>query len=477
MNLDESTKCLKHGRNMIFLSHANPEENLFTRWLALRLAREGFPVWCDLTQLLGGEDFWRDIEIAIRDRTAKFLFVLSKVSNQKQGTLMELTVARKVGRTVHDFIIPLRVDDLAFDDINIELQRLNCIDFSKSWPSGYTQLVQKLEKDHVARDVRFTPDAVTRWWGEHYSALEGTLASPERCVSNWFEFTKLPDHFWLHSIYPRKKFEKAVEKELLQLPVPFRPHANFLFSFAEADELTCSLGEQGLEVDYSQELGTSSFAQEGLKRPKIERREARNILSALFRDGFERFAVSKGLLPYELSGGAKFYWFRQGLVEQDKVFFLNPAGQRGWRAMVGFKSLSAKEGQTRVRNWHFGVQVRCRFWPFVGVAVRAHVAFTENGVLYESKAKQHAARRSQCKNWYNDDWLDRILATMEFLAGTGSGEILIPLSAGQSLGVNRVPLLFECPVSFRLVKEQLPVEERDVESEEEADAEDEEVEA
>jgi len=53
-------------RNMIFVSHANPEDNLFTRWLALRLAREGYPVWSDLTKLLGGEDFWRDIEVAIR---------------------------------------------------------------------------------------------------------------------------------------------------------------------------------------------------------------------------------------------------------------------------------------------------------------------------------------------------------------------------------------------------------------------------
>ena len=40
---------------MLFVSHANPEDNLFTRRLALRLARESYPVWCDLTKLLGGE--------------------------------------------------------------------------------------------------------------------------------------------------------------------------------------------------------------------------------------------------------------------------------------------------------------------------------------------------------------------------------------------------------------------------------------
>ena len=141
--------------------------------------------------------------------------------------------------------------------------------------------------------------------------------------------------------------------------------------------------------------------------------------------------------------------------------------------MVGYKSFHAKEGETRFRNWHFGIQAKPFFWPFTGFAVKAHVAFTENGILYESKAKQHAARRSQCKMWYNDDWLDRILATMSFLAGENSDEILIPLSGDQKLGVRRIPLLFESPVSFQLMEEQPPVEEPEREDEQDEEVEDE----
>lgn len=36
-------------RDMVFFSHANPEDNEVTRWLALQLARAGYAVWCDLT--------------------------------------------------------------------------------------------------------------------------------------------------------------------------------------------------------------------------------------------------------------------------------------------------------------------------------------------------------------------------------------------------------------------------------------------
>lgn len=95
---------------------------------------------------------------------------------------------------------------------------------------------------------------------------------PERCVSNWFEFSKLPDKLWLHSIYPGKKFEKAVENESLKFPAPTSPHASHLFSFAQAGELETALGEQGLEVDNSQELSLALFGQDGLEHPKIERR-------------------------------------------------------------------------------------------------------------------------------------------------------------------------------------------------------------
>ena len=69
-------------RDIIFLSHANPEDNEFTLWLALRLSSEGYPVWCDLTKLLGGEDFWQNIENELRERTVKLLYVLSRIYHQ-----------------------------------------------------------------------------------------------------------------------------------------------------------------------------------------------------------------------------------------------------------------------------------------------------------------------------------------------------------------------------------------------------------
>jgi hypothetical protein len=70
----QTTRCV------VFLSHANPEDNVFALWLGARLTAAGYHVWSDLLQLVGGERFWKDINEAIRQHTAVFLPILSNAS-------------------------------------------------------------------------------------------------------------------------------------------------------------------------------------------------------------------------------------------------------------------------------------------------------------------------------------------------------------------------------------------------------------
>lgn len=53
--------------------------------------------------------------------------------------------------------------------------------------------------------------------------------------------------------------------------------------------------------------------------PALESRTARNLVGYLLRQGFDRFASSKGLKQYSLSNKRKFHWFPQGLVDGDKI--------------------------------------------------------------------------------------------------------------------------------------------------------------
>jgi hypothetical protein len=81
------------ARAIVFISHANPEDNDFTTWLAARLALAGYEVWSDITKLIGGEVFWKDIEDAIRLHSVKVVSVLSVSAPNKRGFMKELSVA------------------------------------------------------------------------------------------------------------------------------------------------------------------------------------------------------------------------------------------------------------------------------------------------------------------------------------------------------------------------------------------------
>jgi len=265
------------------VSHANPEDNDFTQWLTLKLARFGYHAWSDTTKLLGGEDFWHDIEQAIRQHTVKVLYVLSRSSNQKEGTLRELKVAHDVRKkeSLSDFIIPLHIDDLPFSDFNIQLASLNAIDFSRGWAPGLRQLVAKLEKDGVPKNAAFGPDAVREWWANAFSVEQGTASGPEVHTSNWFRI-ELPPVLYKHSLIGLM----ADREPEFPFPAVFR---GGIITFAPATDVESHAG--GLKVQATVSLRTSDYLNDA---DVTAQREQRDTVVGFINQAWQ-LAVSKRL--------------------------------------------------------------------------------------------------------------------------------------------------------------------------------------
>ena len=67
------------ARDILFIGHANPEDNEFTLWLQAKLINEGYRAECDISYLLGGEeDYWKSLQELLENNSAKYLLVLSK---------------------------------------------------------------------------------------------------------------------------------------------------------------------------------------------------------------------------------------------------------------------------------------------------------------------------------------------------------------------------------------------------------------
>lgn len=431
-------------RDMLFLSHANPEDNEFTRWLALRLAGEGFPVWCDLTQLLGGEDFWKDVEDAIRSRTMKFLYVLSRVSNRKPGPLRELAIAQKVQRAedhLTDFVIPLAVDDLPGIEFNIELTRLNAIPFRDGWHGGLAQLLAKLDRDGVAKRSSFGPNAVASWWRERANAQHTILRRPEMVVTNLYELR--PAELYFHKLAVDIR-DAPIEDA--SIPYPAERFGDHLVSFAPAADLSPRLGS-GLRIIDS--IGLTIGSQSGAgRRHHWSNRDERATLSKLLNRAWQNMLSARGLPTYQFATGAPAFYFKTGMIEKDTIHFTRRDGSATRRQMIGYKTMRRVTGEQWIRYWHFAVGARPTTSPAWGFMMKPHVLFSEDGeTIWDSPDRLARARRSQCKSWWNNDWRDLNYAAVQFLAD-GTSSISLPVGADIALELSAQPLEILCPVSY-----------------------------
>jgi hypothetical protein len=198
-------------RNKLFISHATPDDNDFTKWLSLKLIALGYEVWCDLFYLQKGSDFWNEIENEIRENACKFLIVQTEISNKRDGVLKELAVATKVKKQLQDetFIIPLAIDSkLSYDDINIELVRLNSIDFKTSWAKGLQDLIEALEKQNIPKNNP-DPNKSNLLYQQIFLQGKSVIDKEEIYDSNWFPIISFPEELRFHDFDWRlpKKFD------------------------------------------------------------------------------------------------------------------------------------------------------------------------------------------------------------------------------------------------------------------------------
>jgi hypothetical protein len=429
-----------HGREAVFISHANPEDNAFATWLTLRLAREGYKVWCDVVKLSGGDDFWRDIENAIRQNTRKFIFVTSRASNQKQGTLQELAVASGVARQLNDtgFIIPVKVDDLPFADHNIQINRLIAIPFTNGWADGLASLLKALEEDAVPKPNAAGAASVASWWNANRLNSQIVTKKPETLWTNWFPLKEMPKQLFVWHVPLDATLPST-------FPHPTYRHGDWLFSFANAEALMEKVQSPTGGVGYKI---NSYLTRAPPKRTGLKRYEVATAVKQLLRKAWEKLAVERKLPLYDLSSARKTIWFPSGAVPGNTVAYMGVDGKRSRRDVCGYSTKTRLTGEKYKRYWHFGLEAMPILYPSPALALKSHVVFTLDGNNINGDVKaQHRARRSQCKDWWNDKWRDLTLSAVAWLA-QNSPAVRLPVSPHGPL-MEWHPLKHNADVGYR----------------------------
>jgi hypothetical protein len=430
-----------HTRTALFISHANPEDNAFARWLGAKLSALGYEVWADVMRLHGGADWSRELESALRQRSAKMLLVARPSALEKQGVRNEIQIGSDVGREIKDseFIIPLR---LAPYQAPFLIAHVQYIDFSRSWTVGFTELLDLLNEKAPVRGA--STQGMEVW---HQAQSEGAarlVGRKEYLCSSWLSFVELPEKIRFFEApvgFPTERFQERSAH-----PWPIAPHAAGILSFAciEGDELA-----PGIPARLKGEYSTRAFLADGCKALNLDTYTARTKFSDLANQAFESAFRDRGLSVYEATGGRSRWWGSLKTYPLTKVSFQWPH-RRSRRQLIG------QSGKRKV-HWHYSVNCQARTAPIPHFRLSAGLVFSLNGMdALDDVKRMHRLRRSFAK-WRNARWRDMMLAFLWWLSKSEQ-QLALPVSNGQRMVVRFPPMSFQSPVTAMRLGEELPDE-------------------
>lgn len=405
-------------RNVIFISHATPQDNEFSIWLASRLQMMGYDVWIDRNALLGGEKFWELIDQVLRHKTIRFLLVYSQnilFENQpgilKDGIYKEISLAESIGKQEHliDLMILLNIDRSNYN-LFIGADRLNQINFYHNWADGLKQLLNKLEKDNIQKTDQNTSLSLASWYENVYTTKGGIIDKKELYYTCWWPIKQLPKYFYMFQF---ESEGQAVELHKRKNQYPVAKATNILSTFDP---------DFNLEIDYKgdkfclkpkskHELNIDDILRGDDKNDFPSHADAENHLKYLLNRVFHQIMRKRGLDWYQMANKRLAYFFTPANLESWKLSFEYPyrkGGKQKTKNLIG-KYLS-------LGNWHFAVSNKTILTPIIAFSLKSHITFTNNGYkVWDDKDKIHSHRRSKGKKFFNEEWRDMLCAFLHGL--------------------------------------------------------------
>jgi hypothetical protein len=419
------------SREALFISHANPEDNEFARWLGAKLAAMGYEVWADVMRLHGGSDWSRELEVALRTRAIKMLLVGTPLAVDKQGVRNEIEIGAQLSTSLRDpeFIVPLRLKRY---EAPFRIVQAQYVDFSESWAAGLAELVELIS--NVYKIPQRSGRSIADWLRAQSLGSAALVEQPEQLISNWLIINKLPGFVCYCTPSTTLPLEAFQDRSKHTWPVI--PFNEGVLTFATPNKKDFLAPEMPSNI--VSQFSVSDFLESGWPDLKMDAFEARRQFSDLSNQAFDNFLRGRGLTQYEGANGRLTWWGNIRTVPLTQIRYgLNE--QKGRRQIIG---VSAK----RNVHWHYGINVQVRTAPVRHARLSARIIFTENGLDAIADVKRmHRLRRSFAKSWRNARWRDMMLAFLWWVAG-GQSEIAIPVSDSEHMMLALPTASFSCPV-------------------------------
>ena len=401
------------------------------RWLGAKLTALGYEVWADVMRLRGGSDWSRDLEEALRLRSAKVLLVCTPSGLDKQGVRNEIAMAVGIGKQLGDreFIIPLRLEPY---ESPFQIAQAQYVDFKAGWAQGFTELAELLSQ---FPSLRKEPGRSTEaWLGAQRIGATRLIERQERLSSNWLLFRKLPEKVFYCEPPVGFQTERFQQRNLHAWPVV--PFKSGVLTFAPPD----SNGMMGndLPAKVIGEIETERFLERGWSEMGIPWYEAGRVFSDLANQAFESLLHHQGLSFSEGASGRR-WWFGDVKTAPLTQVAFDWKHQKGRRQIVG-------QSEKRGTFWHYAISGQVRTSPVRHARISASLIFSNNGLnALDDPRKAHRLRRSFAKTWRNARWRDMMLAFLWWIS-KGKSELALPVGQDRFFILSMPPASFMSPV-------------------------------
>ena len=419
-------------KDLIFISHASPDDNYKASWLASKLKILGYRVWVDVQDLRTGDSFWPEIERKIRKETVRFIMIVTnhyneKASTPRSGVRKEIACADTI-RDIERLIYPVKFDDCDYGDFPIDILELNANNFFDNWGVGLKKLLKEFDDDKIIRNEQdLNPLSL---WYESQKIENSFLKREERYFSNWFRLN-IPKNISLH-------FPKEFKNDFLnELPFTFIRYENAILTFHDGN----TYEDKFLD---SFDLQTEDFFQETDLRlnDQITIKEPPKKIVSLLNKALKSYYIKLGLHKYQLSGKREAYFFPYNELNKKQISLKHLGRTR--KALVG--------NQLGV-YWHYGISHKVDLLPFPHYKIYHHLFFSDLEKKLVDKRSQIIYRRSIPSDWYNRDWLDLLLACFTKLCGDEYGVIKLYEVVGRDITISPLPELYNSNIGYNEVDE------------------------
>lgn len=415
-------------RDIVFISHANPEDNPAASWFATRLTLLGYEVWCDLKNTHGGEsDLWLKIQKVIEERAAKFVYILSNAScdfERKKGIYKEVQTADNLRRD--NFILPVRVERLT-RSLPILVSTSLYIN-GENWAEALRELVERLQEDGVPRRAAIDFQKISSWWPAITAERQIVRTGQEEIVSNILPVLSLPARIHFMRVFsgdaPVAGFD-GLRKALPRTAI-FYAQGDYALSFAAPADFV-GIAE-GVVIQSAHVADPRQFLDQGHSASGVTPEIARNIVTYLVGQSWDAFMAFKGLSAKPAGRTRRNLWYvPDGLVSGNKVRIAEPD-----KRTVPIHLVGSIQYYGKTYRWHAGLYsaVDLRVHEGIVLSPKAVITPSYDPAKGEEPVPIDERRVLKKLGWWNKEWRQKLLAILAWLSG-GGPEIVIPAGSQQ----------------------------------------------